>query len=538
MSDITRITGMASGLDVDALVKSMTSADTTRVDKAKQDKQVLQWKQDMYRDIIGDLNTFKSTYFDVLKQDANMLSTNNYSSFDIDYSDTSHSAVSVTASGSNVIEGTYNVVVTNIASGANTVSTDSLGSGISYSSSLSALTITDDKLHISYTNNDTPNSFDVDVTSTMTLSDLKNAIDTASSGKVNLSFSELTGKLTLKTTDMGTAVKDLTLSSINGKNTVDLLHLSGTTSTTTNGANANLTINGQPVIGKSTNSFTIDGVNYKLSGETDAAGINFTVTENVDKTYDKIKAFIDKYNEIIDKINTKVTEKKQYSYAPLTDDQKEEMKDTEITAWETKAKQGLLKGDSNLQNMLYSLRSSFYAPVLESGGTGIGITLSQIGLSTSSDTSQGGKIIIDETKLKDAIKSNGDQVTKLFMKTSEDFPSYDPDLSNTDRSTRNSEEGIFQRINDILQDNVRTIRNDSGKKGALLEKAGVKGDYTEYNNLLTSQLNDKDKVITALTKKLSDDEDKYYNQFSKLETAMQKLNEQSSWLTQQLGTSS
>lgn len=532
MSDITRITGLATGLDVDALVKSMTSADTTRVDKAKQDKQILQWKQDMYRDIIGDLNTFKSTYFDVLKTDTNMLSTNNYSSFDIDYSDTSHSAVSVTASGSNVIEGNYNVVVTNIASGANTVSTDSLGSGISYSSPLSALTITDDKIHISYTNNDTPNSFDVDVTSTMTLSDLKNAVNTASSGKVNLSFSELTGKLTLKTTDMGTAVKDLTLSSVNGKTTLDLLHLSDTTSTTNTGTNANLTINGQPVV-KDTNSFTIDGVNYTLSGETDAAGINFTVTENVDKTYDKIKAFIDKYNEIIDKINTKVTEKKQYSYTPLTDDQKEEMSDTEISAWEDKAKQGLLKGDSNLQNMLYNLRSSFYQPV-----EGAGISLSEIGLSTSSDISQGGKIIIDETKLRDAIKSKGDQVTKLFTATSKSYSTYDPDLSNDQRETRNTEEGIFQRINDILQDNIRTIRDDNGKKGSLLEKAGVTGDYTEYNNLLTNQLNDQDDLITTLTKKLSDDQDKYYNQFSKLETAMQKLNEQSSWLTQQLGTSS
>jgi flagellar hook-associated protein 2 len=531
LSDITRITGMASGLDVDALVKSMTKADTTKVDKAKQDKQIVQWKQDMYRDIICDLNTFKSTYFDVLKQDTDMLSTINYSSFDINYSDTSHSAVSVTASGSNVIEGTYNVVVNNIASGANTVSANSLGSGISYSSPLSALTITDDKLHVSYTNNDTPNSFDVDVTSAMTLSDLKDAVDTASSGKLNLSFSELTGKLTLKTTDMGTVVKDLTLSSVNGKNTLDLLHLSNTTSTTTNGANANLTINGQPVTDKSTNSFTIDGVNYKLSGETDTSGINFTVAENVDKTYDKIKAFVDKYNEIIDKISAKITEKKQYNYAPLTDDQKADMKDTEITAWEDKAKQGLLKGDSNLQNMLYNLRSSFY-----DGVTGAGISLSQIGLSTSSDVSQGGKIIIDETKLKDAIKSNGDQVAKLFMKTSE--TSYDPDLSNADRSTRNTQEGIFQRINDILQDNVRTIRDNNGKKGALLEKAGVQGDYTEYNNLLSNQLNDEDKVISTLTQKLSDDQDKYYNQFSKLEVAMQKLNQQSSWLTQQLGTSS
>lgn len=535
MSDMLRITGLATGLDVDSLVKSMTKTDSTKIDKAKQDKQIMQWKQDMYRDIIGDLNTLKSTYFDVLKSDTNMLSSNNYSSFDVTSSDSSNSVLSVTASGTNVIEGTYNVRVEQLASGAS-IEGSKLLDGTTYSTKLSDLGIsTADTLNITY-DDGTEHSFSIALNPDDTLYDLKNAITDASDGNVSLNFSELTGKLTLKTTAMGDGK---TISASTESTTENSLTKLGLDTTPQQGQNAIVYIK-QPgastetkVDDKSTNSFTIDGVNYRLSSADETKTINVTVTENVDQTYDKIKAFVDKYNEIIDKINTKVTEKKQYSYAPLTDDQKDEMSDTEISAWEDKAKQGLLKGDNNLQNMLYSLRSSFYQPV-----EGAGISLSEIGLSTSSDISQGGKIIIDESKLKDAIKSKGDQVERLFMKTSEDVQSYDPDLSNTDRSTRTNQEGIFQRINDILQDNVRTLRDDSGKKGLLLEKAGVQGDYTEYNNLLTNQMDDQDDLISTLTKKLSDDEDKYYNQFSKLETAMQQLNEQSSWLTQQLGLSS
>ena len=382
--------------------------------------------------------------------------------------------------------------------------------------------------------------FSITINPNDSLYDLKNTIADKSDGNVSLNLSELTRKLTLKTTAMGDGTT-ISVSDDTSGTAVSALGLNtaaadGEKAVATNGSNASLHIK-QPdgteadVTDKKTNSFTIDGVNYKLSSADSLTTVKVTVSENVDKTYDKIKAFIDKYNEIITKINTKVTEKKLYTYSPLTDDQKKEMSDTEITAWETKAKQGLLKGDSSLQNMLYNMRSSFYE-----GVEGAGISLTEIGLSTSSDISQGGKIIINETKLKDAIKSKGDQVSRLFMKTSEDVPSYDPDLSNTDRTTRKSQEGIFQRINDIFQDNIRTTRNDNGKKGTLLEKAGVQGDYTEYNNLLSNQLDDQDTLITKLNQKLSDDKDKYYTQFSKLETAMQKLNEQSSWLTSQLSS--
>ena len=116
---------------------------------------------------------------------------------------------------------------------------------------------------------------------------------------------------------------------------------------------------------KSNNTFTIDGVTYSLLQNTteETKEIELTITSNPDKTFKKIVEFIDRYNSLIDKINSKLTEKKQYSYKPLTDEQKKEMSEKEIELWEEKAKQGLLKGDTYLEGMLSKMRTAFFDPV-------------------------------------------------------------------------------------------------------------------------------------------------------------------------------
>ena len=108
-------------------------------------------------------------------------------------------------------------------------------------------------------------------------------------------------------------------------------------------------------------------------------------------------------------------------------------------------------------------------------------------------------------------------------------------MSAADRNARYQESGIFQRINDILQDYVRTTRDSNGKKGLLLEKAGIKGDFSELNNILSEQLKAKERLIEELEKKFAKKQEKYYAQFAQLEKAMNQLNSQSMWLAQQLG---
>lgn len=542
-----RISGMASGLDTDTLVKQMMQPYTMRVDKMKQDRQVVTWRQELYRDILSDTSNITNTYFNNLKSDTNMLSKNNYAGFDVTAASSTageSTGASATASVGAVV-GNYNVVVRKVAttakveSAAKVMATD--GKALNkYTTKLSDLGIAaDGKLIFDYTDSNgvKKTGVEINVLKDATISQLMDEVNKGTSGDVKLNFSELTGKFslesfqtgssaTLNVTDGGAGV--LTKLNLNvpvdgvvppGEDAVVRITPPGASSFTE--------------ITKASNSFSIDGVNYTLTkanvdGDVTTA-TNITVAGNSQKTYDKIKGFIDKYNELVDKVSQKTDEKKQYKYLPITDEQRKDMKEDEIKQWETKAKEGLLKGDSNLDSMLISMRRAFYE-----GVKGAGISLTEIGLSTSPEISQRGKIIIDEKKLKTAIETRGEQVANLFTKESTTHSTYNPDATSEERSVRNKEEGIFQRINDVLQDYTRTsIRNKNGKRGIIYEKAGIKGDA--YKDLLSEDIIKKDQKINEMIKSLAARENKFYMQFSKLEVAMNKLNSQSSWLTQQLG---
>lgn len=635
-----RITGMATGMDTDNTIKQMMKPYQMRFDKAKQDRQIVQWQQDIYRDILSDIGTFRNTYFDILKSDNYMLSKNSYAGFDITASNNisgETAGVSVTASAG-AATGTYRVEVLQLAESAKlegainlsgaitdlnrsnwngkTISfkvgndqvdltlNDPIPTGVPANNAADiaddinskiagtalsgkvVATIEGNKVRFNVLTNETvklenaggiaelsnmqgkvinnPNKYTtrlsdlgiaagekkfdltyrdstgVEVTksisidpTTTTIQGLIDKVSKETSGNVVFKYSELTGKFSLETLATGSSTA---LKVVDTDNILKALNLTSLDNATLNASGkdseAIITPPGAGSVGmpvtKSGNVFSIDGINYTLS----KAGTTNTVEikANIQKSYDKIKAFIDKYNEMISKINKKIDEKKQYKYLPLTDEQREGMKEEEIKKWEDKAKEGLLRNDPMLQGMLYSLRSVFFE-----GVEGAGISLAEIGLDTSSDTSERGKIIINETKLKDALLSKGEQVANLFTKTSESFPRYNPDLTKDQMETRRKEEGIFQRVLDVLQDYTRTTRNNDGKKGIILEKAGIKGDYTEFKNLLTQDLAARDNKINTMQKSLADRENRYYKQFAQLEKAMNQMNAQSSWLAQQLG---
>lgn len=362
------------------------------------------------------------------------------------------------------------------------------------------------------------------------ISDILNDISKGSN--VNISYSQLDRKFYMTSKDTGSS-QNITITDDPENQFINTLF--GTT-TATAGTDAVVKItqpNGSSnTIIQSSNSFTVDGIQYTLNSKPTSA-VTFDVAGNADDTFDKIKAFIDSYNELITDIGNKVEEKKQYTYLPLTDDEKESMSEAQITKWEDKAKQGILSGDSTLQSMLLKMRQAFFDNV-----DGAGVNLFDIGLNTSSDVSQRGKIIIDEDKLKTALKEDPDKVMNLFIQKSTSHSSYSRTLNSTDRAERYKEEGIFNRISDILEDNVSTFRDSNGKKGTLLEIAGIKGDFTEYKNYLTDQIKEKESSVSDMLTKIYDREDRYYKQFAELETAMNKLNSQSSWLMSQLGMSS
>jgi flagellar hook-associated protein 2 len=273
------------------------------------------------------------------------------------------------------------------------------------------------------------------------------------------------------------------------------------------GTNAKVTINGLETE-KYSNTFQINGVTFTLKDAIDsAAPVTISVSNDVNKNFETIKNFVDKYNELIEKINAKISEKRYRDYLPLTEEQKKELSDKEVELWEEKAKSGLLRGDAILSSALSEFRRTLYSEV---GGLSVtNNTLTEIGITTGAYQEQG-KLYIDESKLKKALQDSPDEVMKLF----------------TQSSNLDSEKGLAVR----LYDNVNKAIN------RLTEKAGRNlGFSTVDKSLIGEELKDLDERINAFENRLKQVEDRYWRQFTAMEQAIQRANMQSGWLMQQFG---
>jgi flagellar hook-associated protein 2 len=287
--------------------------------------------------------------------------------------------------------------------------------------------------------------------------------------------------------------------------------------TTDPGLDAQISFNGYTMTEKS-NNFTINGVNYTIKGVTAAdSPVNISTATDVDSIYNSVKAFVDKYNDVIKKVNDKISEKRNRDYPPLTDDQRSSMNDTQISQWEEKAKSGMLSNDNILSCGLNKMRQDLYSPVTSSGVITGYTQLSQIGITTSADYTENGKLEIDDIKLKQAIQDNPQAIYQLL----------NSGLRSNDTSGNYSysSEGIAKRLRD-------SISNISS------QVTSIAGNTTYTNNQfdIGRQLTDLGTQITDFQSKLTDIENRYYNQFSAMEQAMQQSNQQAAYISQQFSS--
>lgn len=610
-----RLTGMASGLDTDSIIQQLMQIERSKVDKVKQERQLLEWKRDDYRSITSLVKSFKDSFMDVLST-KDMRSSSNYKAYKVSSSDTS--AVTATATA-NAIASAHTITVTQLAKAAGTVGTETVssqlqsseavtdldftggkdfsiilngitkkitiagsfesadelktylqaqmdsafGSGkisvgntegqISFSSSDSKITLvsgtTDALAQLNIASGSTnrlnltsklseinmptaPNgiiafkindvSFEYDST-VKTMKDLINEVNNSNAGVI-LSYSEATDKfsLTSKVKGAGDAIK---IEEVSGGMFGAGSKLGISTLAVNNGQDAVFELDGT-VITRNDNNFVLDGVSYSLMKENVTVSLN--VEQNVDEIYDNIKNFVDKYNELIAKINSVIREERDTDYMPLTDAQKEAMSEKDIEKWEAKAKAGMLRNDSILSGMLTEMRNAMYGAI-----EGIEGGIYSIGIKTGTYTQQG-KLIIDETKLKDAIRNTPDLVASIFSKESD--IRYSVNMSSEDRQQRYKENGIVQRLYDIIQKNITTVPNADGNRGLLIERAGSAGDSYDITSYISRQINIKADLIDTMLDKLYDKEDQYYAKFAAMEKALSQMNSQSSWLMQQFGS--
>lgn len=275
-------------------------------------------------------------------------------------------------------------------------------------------------------------------------------------------------------------------------------------------------------ISRGTNSFSLNGMKIVAkstfgyekneSGELEhiegTDSIKFEASADTDKIVEAIKNMVNDYNEMVEASNTAITEKRNRDYAPLTDEQKEDMSDSEIATWETKAKSGMLFGDTAVTGLTSDLRFAFMNVSSD------GFTLADIGISVSSDWGDNGKITLDESKLKSALEEDPENVKQMFT----------DELVDGNLATG----GIMARMKVITEKYAATT---GATKGILVERAGnSKSPSSLLKNTLQTQMDDIDDIIETLEDKLETERTRYQNQFTQLEVLMQKLNSQSGWL--------
>ena len=268
-------------------------------------------------------------------------------------------------------------------------------------------------------------------------------------------------------------------------------------------------------ITSSSNTFSIDGLDIKATNTFDTGsataegGVSFTASADTEKVTETVKKFIEAYNAMIDEVRTQATTKPDSNYKPLTEDQKNEMNETSIKNWEDKAKEGILYNSSALKDLDNATQGIFSSMMIN----GVSYDdLEKIGISFSDDYTAGGKIVFDEEKFKTAMDSDPEKVSDLFTGT----------------------HGIVNTIDSTLSTYATRYASKNGNSyGVLIEEAGSeKLSLTLTNNSIYKELKDMQETITNLQSQLSTEQDRYISQFTQMETLINQMNSQSSYLSQ------
>jgi len=496
MAGNLRISGLASGMDIDQIVKDLMKVERMPLDKLKQKKQLLEWQRDDYRAMNTLLQGLDDYLFSNITLQSNMLKKT--------VSSSNEAAVTATA-GSSAANVATTIQVDRVATSAVWLSDAAVRVDKASFSVAADVTLT-----INVTNGDgSTKQASITVKQGTTLDGLIAQLNSNLDLGVSAFYDEQTGWVSIMKKEMGAqaslvladqATADFFAQKLGFTGAAAGQDLTGKTA----GQDAQVTLNGLTTT-RSSNTFTINGVTYTVKGTGTAT---VSVSTDVDAMVNAIKGFVDKYNEVIAKINAELKEERYRDYPPLTDEQKEAMTEKQVELWEEKARSGMLRGDSILSSALSKMRMDLYTKV-EGANIPSGFSqLAQLGITTSSNYLDGGKLIIDETKLREKIKENPEAVYQLF---------------NQD-STNQAEKGIARRLRDTIKATIGKIEQKAGKTVWTNQQFAIGRDLIQIND-----------QIDRFQDRLKQIEDRYYRQFTAMEEAIQRANQQSMYLMNAFG---
>ena len=252
------------------------------------------------------------------------------------------------------------------------------------------------------------------------------------------------------------------------------------------------------------NQLTINGITYTALNRTNGTSAVINVSQDTDEIIDKVKSFITDYNKLLSSLYEKYDEKPNSDYKPLTQSQKDSMKDEQIEKWEAKAKSGLLYHDQTLGKIIRNLRSAISDSVELDDGSSVSVF--SIGIST---TGLKGQLQLDEDKLKKALANDPDMVYKVFAVLPEDQEQW----------STSSKIGVAQRLGDVFTNSAKSIKN----------RAGTTSDITEDSDLNTLLRNLQTRM-SNFKKMMNSFEDALYKKYDTMESTLARLSTQMNYI--------
>ncbi len=497
---------MNSGLDTESIITALTQTKQTRLDNAKGDQKKLTWKQDKWKELNKKVVSF---YNGAL---SNMRFSTAYTKKTTTASDSN--AVSV-ITGETAMDASQTLDITRLAKSAyltgkqvkigdekakksNTMSELGLESGGTLEFTIGGNS--SDKI-----------SVDVSATDTIddVLSKLKSAKSSISNTSLNFNYDENNGRFYVSSKEAGAAssfdigTSDAMTKLGFAKNTDGSNYVAG--------SSAAITLNGVEYESDS-NTFEINGLT--ITANKVQSGITLTTKQDTSGIYDNIKNMIKEYNSLMKEFATLYNADKATKYKMLTDDEKDAMSDSEVEDWENKIKDGLLSGDetiSTLRNSLKTVMGQSFEVTLKDGTTK-SLSLASFGITT-------GSYFSTEENERDVLHIDGDE---------DDTTS----SGNTDllRAAISSDPQMVQNFFTELSKNLYSKLSD------LMKGTEYSSSFTIYEDkLMASQYSAYNTKISDAQSALEAAQDKLYKKFSKMETALSKVNNTSGTLSNYFG---
>jgi len=275
---------------------------------------------------------------------------------------------------------------------------------------------------------------------------------------------------------------------------------------------------------RSSNTFNLEGLNVTVSGkfgEKDVDGkwktseaVTFSAKADVDGALEKVKKFIEDYNALVTEIDSQIKTRPDSNYGPLTDEQKAEMDETSIENLEKKAKQGILFGDDVMRDLSGSIEGVLSKLMMQHG---INYQdLEKIGITYSEDYLDGGTLVFDEAKFRSTMESDPALAGKIIS------------------GGESGGKGLIHAVEDALTPYATRYASKNGNSyGRLIEVAGTeKKPSSLMSNQIYKQLKEMQETIDKLQAQLKVEQDRYISQFSTMESLINQMNTQSSYLSQ------